>query len=744
MRTTPPFARLPWLALILLSPSLAMASESASDSEAVTATQFDTVTVTATRSETRIGDVPATVSVIDERQIDQGNVNNIQDLVRYQPGVSVSGTGSRFGLSGFNIRGIDGNRVLTQVDGVSVPQGYSFSPFQDVRRDYIDLDTVKQAEIIRGPASSLYGSDAIGGVVSFLTKDAADYLEEGDDTAARLKTGYDGSDDSWLTSGTFAGRQGNVDALLHIGQIQGHSSETDSNQGGTGKYRGEADPLDYHTQNLLSKLGWNYSPGNRLQLSYEHYRDHADGDQLSGLSSPSGMFPGIIDAQSTDQIERNRISLEHWLTLDLAWVDSLRWQLSHQDSDNRQETDQIRQTMAGVERYRYRDSQYNEKLWNLNTQLDKAFSLGNTEHLLIWGLDAKRIESSNKRTGYEVGLDTGAIVPAPEAFPVSDYPDPTSDSYGLFVQDSIDFGRLTLTPGLRYDYYKQTPDVTDEYLNGNPLVADPSGSSDSHLSPKLGANYAMTDTESVYAQYAAGFRAPSPVYMYGEFSNPALGYRQVGNPNLKPETSNSYEIGLRGQHKIGSYGIALFYNQYDDFIEQVTTPAPGYYIGQFQWVNVDQATIRGAEANGELFLDQFGLPSGTSAKASIAYARGKNEENGQPLNSVDPLKAVFGIGYDAPSGQYGGALNWTLVQAKHRIDDSQTADQYATPGYGILDLNGWVQLTEEVSLNAGLYNLTDKQYWQWGDVQGLTTSNVNLDRYSQPGRYAAANLIWEI
>ena len=84
------------------------------------------------------------------------------------------------------------------------------------------------------------------------------------------------------------------------------------------------------------------------------------------------------------------------------------------------------------------------------------------------------------------------------------------------------------------------------------------------------------------------------------------------------------------------------------------------------------------------------------------------------------------------------------MQAKHRIDDSQTADQYATPGYGILDLNGWVQLTEEVSLNAGLYNLTDKQYWQWGDVQGLTSTNVNLDRYSQPGRHAAANIIWEI
>ncbi|HWR78653.1 MAG TPA: TonB-dependent receptor plug domain-containing protein, partial [Pseudomonas sp.] len=97
----PPFPRRHWLALLLLSPSLALAAEPKSDEPATQPTQFDTVTVTATRNASRVGEVPNVVSVISERQIDQGNVNTIQDLVRYQPGVSVSGTGSRFGLSGF-------------------------------------------------------------------------------------------------------------------------------------------------------------------------------------------------------------------------------------------------------------------------------------------------------------------------------------------------------------------------------------------------------------------------------------------------------------------------------------------------------------------------------------------------------------------------------------------------------------------------------------------------------------------
>lgn len=746
MNARPPFARRPWLALLLLSPSLALAAEQ-DDQTPQKTTQFDTVTVTATRNETSVGDVPNVVSVITGREIDQDNVNNIEDLVRYEPGVSVSGTGSRFGLSGFNIRGIDGNRVLTQVDGVSVPQGYSFSPFQDVRRNYIDLDSIKQVEIIRGPASSLYGSDAIGGAVSFLTKDAADYLDAGDDAYARLKTGYDGSDDSWLTSGTLAGRQGNVDGLLNLGRIQGHATETASGRGGTGLQRGEANPLDYTTRNALAKVGWDYAPGDRLQLTYEHYKDDADSNLLSNVTETATFTsPAILSSHSRDDIERNRFSLEHQLQIEQSWADSLTWQFSHQDSDNRQQTQQIRETVSGIQRSRYRDSQYDEKLWDLNAQLDKAFSYGSSEHLVVWGFDAKKIESSNLRTGQEVRLDTGATVNPPENYPVSDFPDPTSHTYGLFAQDSIEYGRLTLIPGLRYDHYELDPEITDEYLNGNPQETDPSSQSDHHLSPKLGATWQLTATESLFGQYAAGFRAPSPVYMFGEFDNPGLGYKQVGNPNLKPETSNSYEVGVRGTHRIGTYELAAFYNQYDDFIEQQLTAAPGYYIGQYQWVNVDRATIRGAEAKGELFLDRFALPSGSKAVASIAYARGKDEESGAPLNSVDPLKAVLGLAYDAPNGNFGGALNWTLVQDKTRIDYSANPNgtQFATPGYGTLDLSGWVQLTEQVSMNAGLYNLTDKKYWQWGNVQGLTDDSASLDRYTQPGRYAAANLIWEI
>ena len=742
MSIHPPFARRPWLALLLLSPSLAFAAE--------TTTQFDTVSVTATRTEQTLIKVPSTVSVHTEREIDQHNDKDLKDLVRYEPGVSVSGTGDRFGLKGANIRGIEGNRVLTQVDGVRMPQSNSFSPFQDVRSNYVDLDTVKTVEIIRGPASSLYGSDAIGGAVSYLTKDAADYLDEGDDTYARLKTGYDGSDDSWQRSATFAGRLGSVDGLLHLGRRDGQSTDTWGGNGGTGIAREEANPLDYTTKNLLAKLGWDYAEGDRLQFTYEKYQDDANSNLLSDITSTATVItPAILSSQAEDSIDRTRYSLEHFLALDSLLADKLRWQLNYQESDNNQKTLQQRQTTTRVNRIRTRESQYDERMWSLNTQLDKQFAWGDTNHYVIYGAEVRRVDASNLRNGREVVLATGAVVPPPERFPVSDFPDPTTDSLGLFVQDNIEIGRWAFLPGVRYDYYRQTPHVTDEFLNGVPLDTDPSRITDDHISPKFGVTYQLTEHESVYGQYAAGFRAPPTTGMFGEFSNPQQGYQQIGNPDLKPETSDSFETGLRGRYDLGSFGIALFYNKYKDFIETTTVPNPtGNGLLTFQQTNLSKVTIYGAEAKGDVKLDAF-LPAGTRALGSIAYAHGENEETNQPLNSIDPLKAVMGLGYDAPSGVFGGQLTWTVVQAQDRVDHTKDVDarinsQFETPGYGVLDLNAWYQVTESVSVNAGLFNMTDKQYWNWGDVQARDTDSPSLGRFTQPGRYAAVNLIWEI
>lgn len=179
--------------------------------------------------------------------------------------------------------------------------------------------------------------------------------------------------------------------------------------------------------------------------------------------------------------------------------------------------------------------------------------------------------------------------------------------------------------------------------------------------------YAFNDHYTWYGQYAEGFRTPTAKALYGRFENPVGGYVVQPNPNLEPEKSKSYETGLRGNFDAGNFDVAVFYNKYRDFINEDAL-LNGDDALDFQAQNIKHATIKGAEVRGRLNLDHFGAPQGLYTQGSVAYAYGRNDDTGQPLNSVNPLTGVFGLGYEQDS--YGGLLSWTLVKRKNRVDDT--------------------------------------------------------------------------
>lgn len=732
--------------LTLLAASLLMASFAQANERQTS--QFDVITVTATKQAQMLDEVPATVSVQSEKDIDRGNINRIVDLTRYEPGVSVSGTGSRFGQSGFSIRGIGGNRVLTQVDGVSVANAFSFGPFQSSQRNYVDVDTLKQVEIIRGPASSLYGSDAIGGAVSFITKDAADYLRDGENSAVRLKTGFDSRDKGWQRSATIAARQAHFDMMLHAGQRSANEVSSHGGRSGIGPERARANPADTESNNLLAKLGWNTPDGGRLQLTFDQFDDQVKSRLLNEYSDTGA----IRTSDSDDKTQRRRISLQHQIPLNVSWADELSWQINHQRSETNQQLSQQR-VVAGQQRMRQRDSVYEEDLWTITGHFNKAFEWGRSAHLLTYGLDLKRLENKNLRNGSEVISATGAPAPAApgaETFPLSDFPDPNTISVAAFIQDNISLGRWSVLPGLRYDHYRLKPQVTESYLNANRSEPNPPQYSDSALSPKLGIVYAVTANTDVYGQYAAGFRAPQAIDIFGEFSNPAHGYQNIPNYQLKAETSHSLELGMRNKSRYGSVAAAIFSNRYNDFIEQVAIAptGPGQLL-TFQQQNLDRVDIHGAELKAEVFLDQLGLPQGMYARTSVAYARGQDKGRKQPLNSVDPLKGIIGLGYKTSNDKHGAEFIVTAVEGKRRIDATEATrlrlanGQFKSPGFVTADVQGWWQATPKLAVNAGLYNLTDRQHWSWSDVRGRDSEDPAIGRFSQPGRTAALNLVYQ-
>ncbi|MNF67142.1 putative hemoglobin and hemoglobin-haptoglobin-binding protein 2 precursor [compost metagenome] len=465
-----------------------------------------------------------------------------------------------------------------------------------------------------------------------------------------------------------------------------------------------------------------------------------------------------------DTVTRERFGIEHEFAFQSPVADHMKWSLNYQIAKTDQSTDELyvpftRQVL------RTRDTLYKDRQWVFDTQLDKAFDIGATAHLFTYGLTLKQEKVTGSRRGQgtcvAVGRGctaVGADSPSDRLVKQSDFPDPTINTYSLFAQDEIRWNQWTFLPGLRYDYTELKPHITEEFLrtvNPNDAFAvDDDTKTWDRVSPKLGVTYAFNDHYTWYGQYAEGFRTPSAKALYGRFENLGEGYIVEPNPDLEPEKSQSYETGLRGNFEQGNFDIAVFYNKYRDFIDEDAI-APGSLATVFQSNNIQHATIKGAEIKGRLNLDAFGAPQGLYTQGSVAYAYGRNNDNGEPLNSINPLTGILGLGYD--QADFGGLLSWTLVKRKDRVDDSAfkapdgTSGQFKTPGFGILDLSGYYDITSDLTLNVGLYNLTDKKYWLWDDVRGYdgvgeagAVNPANLDRLTQPGRNVAINLVWDI
>ncbi|TDV55631.1 hemoglobin/transferrin/lactoferrin receptor protein [Pseudomonas graminis] len=754
----------------------ALHSPAAAAAEQSTALELQQITVSATRQAQSVDSVPGTVTVQDRAALDRRNVNNIRDLVRDEPGVSVGGAGQRAGTSGYNIRGIDGDRILTQVDGVEVPDNFFQGPFAKTHRNYVDPEIIKHVEILRGPASALYGSSAIGGAVSYYTLDPEDIIKPGKDVGARLKTGYSSADNSWLNSSTVAGRAGDLDGLLHVSQRNGHETESYGEHSGTGLSRTAANPEDARATNVLAKLGWNYGDNDRLAFTYEKYKDDTHTNQKSVVGGPfnAGVGFGYYGSrQGNDVITRERFGLENSFALDSVLADNAKWSLNYQIAKTDQNTferylpSNPRSGAVLRDVWRTRDTHYKERQWILDAQLDKAFDIGGTQHLLTYGTTLKQQKVTGLRTGTATCASVvgtcrtlGAVSASANDIvaPTNDFPNPTITTYGLFAQDQIKWGDWTLMPGARYDYTALDPDATDSFLKSVNLRSksefDDSTKKWHRLLPKLGLTYAFNDAYTWYGQYAEGFRTPSAKALYGRFENTRGNYVVEPNPDLKPETSKSYETGLRGHFDEGTFDLALFYNTYRDFInEDAVIPAKSTTT-TFQSNNIKHATMKGVELKGRLNLDSFGAPEGLYTRGSLAYLYGRNNDTGQPINSINPLTGVFGLGYD--QNNYGGLLNWTLVKRKTRVDSSNYyapdgATRFKTPGFGLVDLTGYYKVTDDVTVSGGLYNLADKKYWLWDDVRGYdnvgeagATAPANLDRLTQPGRNFAVNVMWNI
>lgn len=688
------------------------------------------VTVAATLAEEKVGEVAASVSVLDAEEAEQQLAKDIRDVLRYEAGVDVESSG-RFGLSGFNIRGMNENRVKIVVDGVE--QAKSFIPggdFQRITRNSIDIDALKQVEVVKGPASSLYGSDAIGGVVSFTTKDPADYLSEGDDTALQAKLLYADVNKSVSTTLTAANRSGALESMLLLTYRDSEEQQNQGRVGGSGNTRTKSNPASSEASNALFKLQYQLNPEHRLEFVGEYFKTDAESELLtrnayndySSYFGP-GSFLEYKDSRANDSNVRKHVGISHSWTEGTALFDQLDWQLDLQQTEAQQKTLDVLDASANVQATfrinpgsRVKDYSHDQDTQQFQLHLKKAMGT----HRFSYGVNYEATEITNQtNTLYPDGSsenESGQYVPRID-----------SSNVGVYLQDKISLldDRWTITPGVRYDEYEAKP-------KANGLGKH----SSDKASLKLGSVYKISELFTLYGQFAQGFKAPDIYHLY--YSRNGGTYMSLANPNLKPEESESFELGLRANGRMGEFELSVFNNQYDDFIEnqQLNSDAP-FTSGVTQFVNISEARIKGAELRSALWLDEaISAPAGTSLLVSLAYTDGEgrsDEGQWQGLSSINPVKAVLGLAYDSPAGDWGTRLNWTGVQKKKSsdIDDSEAA---LSSGYGLVDINAYYNVNDALVVRASVSNLGDKYYSTWDDVRGLEASSSVLDRYTQAGR----------
>jgi len=613
---------------------------------------------------------------------------------------------------------------------VRLPDGFSFGAQAVGRGGYNDLDMIKSVEILRGPASALYGSDGIAGAVAFTTKDPVDFLVGDQNFGARTRVAYNSSDEGWTEGLAVAGRNGALSGLLAYTRRDAQETETQGDVDGFANppasyaTRTIANPMDLSSNAVLGKLVWDVAPGHSLRLTYDHLDSEMDGDAITARTASTLLVTGH------DETQRDRISAD-WRFSDFAGLDTGSASVYWQDATTRQYTFEDRATLAD----RVRDVTFDNAIYGLALQGGRTLGQGAVQHRLTFGGDWSFTTQE--------GIRDGVTPPMGEPFPARAFPKTEYQLAGAYVQDEILMldGALSIIPAVRYDWYELSPEVDALF----PVAAE--GQSDDRISPKLGLVYWTADRFGVFANYAMGFKAPSPMQVNNFFANPVFGYESIPNPNLKPETSESVEAGFR-LRDMPAFGGALrlqasaFATRYEDFIDQVVvsgTGVPGVDPLIYQYVNLSEVEIKGLEGRADVFWD-----NGFSAIVSASYAEGEQTTDGvrTELASIDPVKVVGGVNYAAPSGVWGGSatVTWSGDKDDARYNLGCASACYLGDSFTLLDITAFWNVTDRATLRAGAFNVFDETYSWWSDVRGVSAADVAKDLYTQPGRNFGVSL----
>lgn len=630
------------LAIACTLPLTVQAADTTATSTSSKKHTTDTMVVTATGNERSSFEAPMMVTVIESSSPTSETATSAADMLRKIPGLTVTGSG-RVNGQDVTLRGYGKQGVLTLVDGIR--QGTDTG---HLNATFLDPALVKRVEVVRGPSALLYGSGALGGVISFETVEAADLLLAGQNTGYRVYSSAATGDHSFGLGASAYGRTDDVDGILSFGT---------RDIGNIRQSNGFEAPNDETISNVLAKGTWHIDPIQSLSANLRYYNNNAiepKNPQTSAASSSN-----VITNRST--IQRDAQLSYHLKPLDQEWLNA---------------TARVYYSEVAINARPQGSAEEGRKQTTEGGKLEnrtRLFTDSIASHLLTYGTEAYKQEQT----------PGGATT----SFPQADI------RFGSgWLQDEITLRDLpvSILAGTRYDNYSGS---SEGYAD---VDAD-------KWSSRGAVSVTPTDWLMLFGSYAQAFRAPTMGEMYND-SRHFPGNYWVPNPNLKPETNETqeYGFGLRFNDLLMAeddlqFKASYFDTNAKDYINMTVSRRTT------SSVNIDRAKIWGWDATMSYKTALFNW--------DLAYnrTRGKNQSTNEWLESISPDTVTSVV--DIPVANSGFALGWiaTFADRSQPLSSGKRQAGYGLNDFYV-SYKGQQQL-KGVTTTVVLGNAFDKEYY---------------------------------
>lgn len=642
---------------------------------------FDEVVVTATRTENDVKKVPASTQVITQEDIKRGGATSVRNALSMYANIfqksKVRGGGHDIIIRGMETKHslvmVNGRRISNEADANGLGNAMSL--------DRININDVEKIEIVRGPSSALYGSEAMGGVLNIITKPSKEQT---------LLTGLEHTSEDtshWWHADT--GRIGNFSMTLDARFNKINRSMLDTAT--------ESDP--YGTaQTYNASLNYYVNDHSYVNAYMDYYSQHLKTDTGTPVMKPITLTTssGKMSLSGQAMLEGTGSKAYKQKNYGISWngkTDKNDWQIQAYMSKFNWSTTSNTKVLGSI------PPAGMEGMFNFLLQKKNAYDFNHDEHNMwaIEGRDSLRVNDHHRVTfgaeyvkdkvaGTGLGANGDSVYSITENGKTKSSSEKTLSSYAAYLQDEIEYGKWFIVPAIRYDHHSAYG---------------------SHTSPKIGVTYNATDHFRIKANYGDGFKAPSVSQLYYDLDM-QMGPNWVhltGNPNLKPEKSKSWDLGVEAEFGKGYGSLTYFDNDVDNLIASIPKGTDSNGHSLYRYENVNKARIKGLENTlGYRFNDTLEF------KVTSTLLDAKDTSAGKDLTQRARLSQIYQLIYDDHKDTGWSAVLWNQLDYKFVTGKTwEKSGESVKKSYSLTNFSLTRKVNKDTRVYGSVQNIFDKK-----------------------------------